>query len=505
MPQRNRSRVLATVLFTDIVGSTELAGELGDRVWRELMARHNRIVRRELKRFGGRELDTTGDGFFARFHDPGSGIRCAAALTQAVRELGIEIRAGLHTGEAEVADGKLGGIAVHIGARIVSLAGAGEVLVSGTARELVTGSNLELVDRGRHTLKGVPGQWQVYEVVALEGTRSPLPLDPTEAERRRAQIHPVPFIRRRPGLITLGAALVLVSVASAVFLFSGNDSLQAIPPGSVGRLDPATGQITAALSAGSGPSSVAVAVGNVYVADEEAGIVTMFDSQTGEQLRTTSTGGGPGAMAVDEEHVWILNTFESTVVRLSLELSPQGTAELKGGPNDLAVGEGFVWLTSGITPILSRIDPDTLASTNFPLEGAAPPTGIAVGGGFVWVSAGTSVLRVDPSGEIDLEASLRYPGADLAYGEGSVWVVHPRDDAVSRLDPDTLRGNTVPVGNQPVDIVVGPGAAWVSNALDGTVTRIGSDGNAIAIDVGSIPRGLAIGRDGVWVTAGAAV
>jgi class 3 adenylate cyclase len=157
-------RVLATVLFTDIVESTAKAAELGDRGWRELLAAHHGRIRRELGRFRGREIDTTGDGFFATFDGPARAIRCAGAVTESVRELGIEVRAGLHTGECELVDGKVGGIAVHIGARVAAKAKAGEVLVSGTVKDLVAGSGIEFTDRGSTELKGVPGEWRLYAV-----------------------------------------------------------------------------------------------------------------------------------------------------------------------------------------------------------------------------------------------------------------------------------------------------------------------------------------------------
>ena len=155
-------RVLATILFTDIVGSTARAAELGDRAWRDLVARHNDVVRRQLERFRGRELDTAGDGFLASFDGPARGIRCAQAISGAVTALGLSVRAGLHTGECEVLDGKLAGIAVNIAARISALAQADEVLVSSTVRDLVAGSQLTFGDRGVHELKGVPGSWSVF-------------------------------------------------------------------------------------------------------------------------------------------------------------------------------------------------------------------------------------------------------------------------------------------------------------------------------------------------------
>ena len=159
-------RVLATILFTDIVGSTELAARLGDTAWRELLERHHAIVRRELARFHGRELDTAGDGFFAAFDGPARAVQAAAAIRDGLRTIDLNVRAGLHTGECEVSDGKIVGIAVSIGARISSLAGPGEVLVSSTVKDLVAGSGLRFEDRGEHQLKGVPDTWHLFALAS---------------------------------------------------------------------------------------------------------------------------------------------------------------------------------------------------------------------------------------------------------------------------------------------------------------------------------------------------
>ncbi len=157
-------RMLATVLFTDIVGSTERASTLGDHAWRDLLDRHDTVDTGEIGRFSGREIKSLGDGFLAAFDGPGRALRCARAVTEGAHQIGIEVRCGLHTGECEVRDNDLAGIAVHIGARIGGLAQPGEVLVSTTVKDLVIGSGIEFSNRGEHDLKGVPGTWKLFAV-----------------------------------------------------------------------------------------------------------------------------------------------------------------------------------------------------------------------------------------------------------------------------------------------------------------------------------------------------
>jgi class 3 adenylate cyclase len=160
--QHDADRVLATVLFTDIVDSTRHAAELGDRRWRDLLDNHDALVRRQVDRFRGRTVKGTGDGVLATFDGPARAIRSACAIVEAARQLGVELRAGLHTGECEVRGDDLGGIAVHIGARVAAMAAPGEVLASSTVKDLVAGAGLRFADRGTHVLKGVPGEWRIY-------------------------------------------------------------------------------------------------------------------------------------------------------------------------------------------------------------------------------------------------------------------------------------------------------------------------------------------------------
>jgi class 3 adenylate cyclase len=200
-----QERLLATILFTDIVGSTQRAEELGDRRWHELLDEHNARVRELLARFEGRELDSAGDGFFASFEGPGVAVRCACAIVRSVRELDLEIRAGVHTGECERVGDKLGGLAVHVGARIAALAKGGEVLASRTVRDLVVGSGLRFTDRGTHRLRGIDEPWQLFAVddavssaARLTGPREHM----SAGDRALVQI-----ARHAPAVLRLGGRL----------------------------------------------------------------------------------------------------------------------------------------------------------------------------------------------------------------------------------------------------------------------------------------------------------
>jgi pimeloyl-ACP methyl ester carboxylesterase/class 3 adenylate cyclase len=206
-PERTTDRMLATVLFTDIVGSTERAAEVGDSAWRALLERHNEVTREQLDVFRGREIASTGDGFLATFDGPARGVRCARAIADSLQRVGVEVRAGLHTGECEELGENIGGIAVHIGARVAAAASPGEVLVSSTVRDLVAGSGIEFEDAGERELKGVPGSWQLCRVVGVPredgGAREPLPTGVAPLIHQRpplSQRFMIAAARRAPGI-----------------------------------------------------------------------------------------------------------------------------------------------------------------------------------------------------------------------------------------------------------------------------------------------------------------
>jgi class 3 adenylate cyclase len=198
-------RVLTTVMFTDIVSSTEHAGALGDAAWRELVAEHDRLVRAELERHRGREVKTMGDGFLATFDGPARGIRCAQAIVEEVQPLELQVRAGLHTGECELVGDDVRGMAVNIGARIGALGGPGEVLVSSTVKDLVVGSGIAFADRGVHELRGVPEEWQLFSVARVEESAGTQRVQDTR-ERRMGDRMAARATRRLPGIVRRAVA-----------------------------------------------------------------------------------------------------------------------------------------------------------------------------------------------------------------------------------------------------------------------------------------------------------
>jgi len=218
MPKTAGTSLLTTLMFTDIAGSTQAAEEMGDRRWRELLARHHRIVRKALREFGGHELDTAGDGVFARFDSTASAVRCACSIVDEVRDLGIEIRAGVHIGECELFDRKLSGVHVHVAARTMAMAGAGAVLVTGSIPDLVRGAGIAFADRGAHELRGIAGEWHLFEVTSVDGTPRPAHLPEEELRSRRDAIEPPPLVKRRKVRLAgaVAAAALLVSGASVV-------------------------------------------------------------------------------------------------------------------------------------------------------------------------------------------------------------------------------------------------------------------------------------------------
>jgi len=527
---RGGDRFVATILFTDVVGSTELAAELGDRRWNAVIASYYDVARREVRRFHGREIDTAGDGFFAAFDAPNDGVRAATAIVESMWAKGVPIRAGLHAGECEVVGKKVGGIAVHIGARVAGLAGAGEVVVTSTVRDLAAGSALRFDPLGARELKGVPGEWNVFEV-ASDAQRPTLP--PLDAPPPGS---PGGGAGRRPALIVgLVAAAVAIAVVVALMVSGSGGSPSATTSRTPGSGPAANGSPTGAASGVPGQFLGTVAV----------------DSDTGKesarvQINLSSNGDVSGHdIASGFGFVWVADYYGNSVAKLNPGTGTVVATIPVRFPTTVLVHDKDVWVASG-TPAcpdcrLVRIDATTneeVGSIHLQLCCG----GMAIDGGSLWVLGVQHLYRVNlGTGKVERQYDV---GGDamtagdgrvfllsrglatlttvdektghvgdpvpltsttptfVAYGFGAVWITDRSSDVVTRLPVDGRGGaDDVPVGAEPVGVTRGPDAMWVANASDGTVSKVDSGGSVVATDtVGGRPTRITVAFGSVWVT-----
>ena len=465
----NSQRLLTTVLFTDIVGSTERAAALGDRRWKDLVARHHAIVRRELRRFHGRELDTAGDGFFASFDRPAQAIECATAVIDDLRPLDLQIRAAIHMGEVEVMGDKVGGITVHVASRALALAAPGEILVTRTVREVAAGADVTFSDRGIHEFKGVPEEWDIY---AVEWQRRAVPVAATTGQGAE------PAARRRPRWRTVvGAAVLggaLTAVAASALLAPGTGTPPPVPqPDSAVSIDPATGGVAVVVPAGDTPTGITIADDTAWVLSQGDKVLTGIPVAGGSP-RTVGLSGPPTGIAAGDGSVWITFGYGATdqgsgmVLWLSAANPKQSDRIPTGnGVNAIALGEGGVWVTNGVANTLTKIDPVTRSEVKTVAVGDKP---VAV-----------------------------------AVGEGSVWVANDLSRTIWRLDTATLgKGSEISLRDSPTAIALGFGRLWVTSSVGGTVVVIDVSTNGLVetIPLGLEPRGIAAGPDAVWVACG---
>ena len=502
-------RLLTTVLFTDIVGSTERAAQVGDKEWRRLISAHHALIRRELKRFDGREVDTAGDGFFATFDQPAQAIRCAEAAIASVRRLGIEIRAGVHMGEVEVIGPKVGGIAVHIGARVMSKAGPGQVLVSSTVRDLMSGSELAFRDLGEQELKGVPAQWHLYAVEQPREDRveEGPPLAGEEPARPKR-------VLSAPAIAVLALLVVAaVTVPTVLTLRRHAPGLPVPSVNTVVRIDAAAGKVEGAVPVGHQPGAAAADSGRVWVANFADGTVQSVDASTNvaSPAIALASDAAPNAVTVGDGFVWVISSTTGVLYRIDPRQSHDIRKATPGvGIWDVTYGNGAIWITNNYEDSVLQYNPQDLTAPSkvIQLERGSGPKGIAVGGGAVWVAEGLKgrVARIDLR-TLQVTATvplLRGNPEQVAFGEGHVWVTDTEDDSVTRIDPSSNQGSTIPgVGNGPAGIAAAGGAVWVANSLDGTVSEIAPGTSSVtrfSFGSGLSPKGVAIASGAVWVS-----
>ena len=479
MPERR----IATVLMLDVVGSTHIAAQLGDARYRELSSRFNRLVRAALKRFGGKEEDHAGDGFFATFSQPDRAIRCATALAEEVRSLGIEIRSGIHTGQTEDQAGKTHGIAVVIGARVMSLADAGDILVTSTTKELVTGSGFGFEDFSAHELKGVPGTWQVFALTAVNDEQRARPLSAGEAAERRAAIQPSARRKRprRSTLIAVGSGLMLL-IAAVAFATARDDPKE----------PPVNGDVAA-------PAHAVVEVDP----ERDAPIVRSIPIRV-ERHGPPGMGLPPAAhpIAIGQGGVWTIR-FRAlyhvdparSEVRTRINLEAPISFSF-----DVVEGEDRIWVA--FDGGLIEVNPATSEQRRAISFDSTAGTDVTVGRRFVWVGLGDGrLIRFDPRTNREVTRARLDPIDALAFGHGSVWTLDVVGETLSEYDPASLRRRTRVSVNGGDGVVVGDSAIWVLSRTQGTITRIdpSTKESTGVVQVGPTPAGLAVGDGAIWV------
>lgn len=520
MQRREGPRRLVAILFTDIVGSTEIATEVGDARWRPILARHHAIVRDRLKRAGGHLEDTAGDGVFASFASPADAIRCAASLIDAIRAIGIEIRAGVHFGEVETVGGKLAGIGVHTGARVMSAAGAGEVLVSASTRDLVAGGPFTFVDRGEHHLKGLDEPVRLYALSAVNGEPLGQPLDTEEARRRRDAVVAVGSHRGR--WIAAAVAAVLVIAAAAVLFTTGKDHPAAASRGGpvLLRVDPTSRDVTTiahldTLDVECGTFDPVLAVGADKVwAGFHPGLMSV-DPATGGRGPTIAIPRAD-ACSFGFTHAREWKLWLATDHRFSeIDPSDGGTvhsATLEpfagvGIPHvDLAISDGALWVAGNHDIV--EIDPETFHQTDHRLAISVDLIEFGDGALFGLDQIGGYLYRLNPVNlAVEKRVNVSVDLPVLRVGEGSVWLLDAQTGVLQRFAEDDLRalGSTTTAPGTG-EMAIGLGAVWLPSA-NGTLYRFDTTtGETGSIRIGVPLEDVAVdptfGPDGtVYVTA----
>ena len=451
MPGASPERFLTTVLMTDIVESTQHAAELGDSAWRELVKGHHGLVRAALRRNRGREIDTAGDGFFAVFDAPAAAVECALQICREVRGLGIEIRAGAHVGEVEQVGRKVAGITVPIASRIMSLAGPGEVLVSATVRDLAAGARLRFEDRGNHSLKGVPGTWQVFAVSAVgEAVGATLGRDDggvaiEEGARRRAaavrRAQSRPIWQRYPravSLAILGVAAVTIGAGLLIWKPWQPAALAGVDENALGIIDGQRSEIVASIGIGAPPGAMAAADDAVWITNAATNSVSRVDIASHVVTREIDVRRSPAGIAVAGGSVWVTNSGERSVSRINIETARVvDTVSVGNAPSAIAAGAGAVWVANAADSTVVRID-ETSGAPGSPIAVAAGPVDLAVDDSGVWIASGdgAAITHLDPASGATLAVPIALPSrpAALAIGHGAVWVAS-RDGTVTKIDP----------------------------------------------------------------------
>src|SRR6266536_5963800 len=507
-----RPRGTVTFLFTDVEGSTKLLKQLRDR-YGDVLAEHQRLLRKAFTAHGGEEVDTQGDAFFYVFSRARD---AAAAAAEGQRALAanawpegtdVRVRMGMHTCEPDLSDeGRYHGMGVHRTARITAAGHGGQVLASQATASVLADDELDgitLRDLGEHSLKDLDRPERIYqlEIHGLERAFPPLKKDapPTAADELAAP--PAP-IYRRPLVIGAAAGVVAAAVAIPVFALgggSGGESPSGLNGNSVGVVDPVTLTIDDEVSGAITPGRVASGAGAIWVASSGSNNVYRIDASSHQLDQTIPVGHGPTGVAFGAGDVWIANTLDGTVSRIEPAVNQVVGEPIRVGnsPTALVVDNGSVWVTNLDDQTLSRIDARTGRVLKTKHVDAAA-RGVAIGDGAVWVSDGARnrVVRVDArSGDVTQVINVGSGPTAVAFGAGSVWVANSLDGTVSQIDPraSVVRA-TIPVGSGPNGLAVSGNDVWVTNETGASLALLDAARGSVAarMSLGSRPGGVVL-------------
>jgi YVTN family beta-propeller protein len=512
-PTSERLSGTVTFLFTDIEGSTRLLQTVGRERYGALLAQHQELLRKAFAAHRGEEIDTQGDAFFVAFRSASDALEAAAAVQCALAAedwpegANVQVRIGIHSGEASAAGERYVGFSVHRAARVGAIGHGGQVLVSSATRQLVEDDlppGLSLRDLGSHRLKDVARPERISQLVG-DGLQLKFPPLGTSRSHTRLRVLVPATLLAVAGAAALG--LVLVGGHSgAPRAFAG------VEADSVGIFT--GGHAVADTAVGTGPHGVAVGGGAVWVTNTDADTVSRIDIRTNAVVQTVDVGNGPEGIAIGAGSAWVANSLSGTISRIDTRTNEVvRTIPVGNRPTGVAFGLGGLWVTNAADRTLLRIDPNTGAPGK-PLTIEQGADAVAVGDGSVWVTSGGSpgsVARVDPTVDAVLATITvgNNPGA-IAASTDAVWVANREDGTVSRIDPATNRqSSAITVGAGPAGVALGRGAVWVANELGGTISKIDpASGNVSKpIETDNRPLGIAAAGDTLFVavrTAGRA-
>ncbi|MDQ2933986.1 MAG: hypothetical protein M3R49_03210 [Chloroflexota bacterium] len=502
MSRAGPPRRLATILFLDIVDSTRIAAELGDQRWKGLLSRFRGVVRAELKRHRGHEENTAGDGFFATLAEPAQAVRAADSIVRGAQQLGLEVRCGLHFGECETIEGQLGGIAVHIGSRIMALGGAAEVLVSATVRDLIVGAEMKLEDAGTHQLKGVPGMWQVWRLKTLDGSSLPAPLEPEQATALREGQGPSATRIRRRVVIAGGGLLAVAALVAVVAFASGH--LFAAPSVNLVKIDPGKNSIVLELHDAYGDEHLPGALWAVNGAlwqGANKGFVGFVRRNigTGDVVDKIAVGKEPAAITFGFGSIWLggLKAPGSIDRWDAVSGRTQKAFSVDANIASMDAGSNAIWVL-GDTGKLFKVDPVTDAVTGTYDSQTTKPGVVVAIGDHVWVCDCDfhRLVEFDPASDKVLR-TLTFPQAGYLVGltdtagATALWLLDPGAATLTPIDDKTGKaGQPIGIGANLHTAAVSFGSVWV--AAGDKVLRVQGSGPTVTARI-AMPSGFSAG------------